>query len=79
MRHRKHVDRLIANGPNSTSRKVVTSSEGNAAPGHNLHSGRRGPRKNLKNAIGDPRNGLSLRAPGSMGAPLAPGIGPGDF
>lgn len=65
--------------PDAASRKVVTVAHGNASVGHNKHSGRRGRRKSLINAIGDPANGLSMRAPGSMGAPLAPGISPGGY
>jgi hypothetical protein len=75
--HRKHLDKLIVNGPNTKSRPSVTAAHGNASVGHSQFSGRRGRRKSIANAIGDPANGLSLRAPGSMGAPLTGAIGPG--
>jgi hypothetical protein len=70
MRKFNHASKPVPRtSPVANSRKVVTAAHGNAAPGHNLHSGRRG-RRSL--AIGPDRP-----APGASGPALASGIGPG--
>jgi hypothetical protein len=61
--------------PVANSRRVVTAHAGLAAPGHNV--GSRIARRKRKYAIGDPANGLTLKAPGAGGPPLTGGIGPG--
>jgi hypothetical protein len=57
-------------------RKVITAAAGNrngrASVGHNLGSGRRGPRP-----IGWQQPAGGARAPGSRGAPLTGAFGPG--